>query len=204
MSYGFNIIVKSARGNFILIQIWKERLLLLRKTVSKCFGMFFTISEISVVLLVVVSLSVWWFSSLPSPSLFFFLSFWSLRHTICLVSWCFISDCDFLHSFKYKEGKEQERSPLKIKVYLGIWNKTTVLYIPFPPPSVLFHMLDDFACSKSLNKTRSRFWVIVAGKSNAGQCCLYCGQMGLWRRVSCLMLSLQSCISFLYKDIGNL
>lgn len=117
MSYGFNIRGKRAqRGNFIMIQIRKERLLLLRKAVAQCFHMFFTTSEIPVVLLVVVSLTVWWVFSL---SLFILLFFLSLRHTIYLVSLCYLSDCDFIHSFKYKEGKEQERSPLKINIYLG-------------------------------------------------------------------------------------
>lgn len=63
-----------------MIQIWKERLLLLRKAVSQCFHMFFTTSEIPVGLLVVVSLTVWWF--------FFSLSLYSysffIIKTYCL------------------------------------------------------------------------------------------------------------------------
>lgn len=49
-----------------------ERLLLLRKAVSECLHTFFTTSEIPVVLLVVVSLTVWWgFFSLFLYSSFF-------------------------------------------------------------------------------------------------------------------------------------
>lgn len=67
-----------------MIQIQKERLLLLRKAVSQCFHMFFTTSEIPVGLLVVVSLTVWWFFFFLS--LFILLLLLSLRHTIYLVS----------------------------------------------------------------------------------------------------------------------
>lgn len=112
---------KSTRGNFILIQIWKERLLLLRKAVSQCFRMFFTTSEISVILLVVVSLTVWlvFFLSLS----LFFLFFWLLRHIVYLVWWCYFVIVTSFTALNTKKGNN-ERSPLKIKIYLGNmeWN----------------------------------------------------------------------------------
>lgn len=108
MSYDFNITGERTQAG---ISFWYK---LLRQAVSQCFHVFFTASEIPVVLLGVVSLIMW---------LVFFLSLFFFFDQDMLFIWChlchFVSDCDFIHSFKYKEGKEQEIICLKIKRYLG-------------------------------------------------------------------------------------
>lgn len=97
MSYDFNITGKRTQAG---ISFWYK---LLRQAVSQCFHIFFTISEIPVVLLGVVSLIMW---------LVFFLYFFLIK-TYCLFG-VIVPLCKWLrlHSQLQVQGRKRARNNL--------------------------------------------------------------------------------------------